>query len=71
MLLLFLLLLCTTLNSYIAVMVFCLAPHGLLSSDCEVVEILVVLALTLGDMMGLFLSWLWTIPGAFDTPARR
>ena len=44
-------------------MVFVLAPHGLLSSDAELVEVLLVLVLTVGYILGLFVSWLWKLPG--------
>lgn len=46
-------------TNYIAALVFCLAPHGLTVHDTELVETLLVLVLTLGYILGLFLSWLW------------
>jgi hypothetical protein len=53
---------------YLTTSVFCLAPHGLISTDAEIVQKLLVLTTSLSFAAGTSISWAWLAAGKIKCP---
>jgi hypothetical protein len=53
---------------YLTTSVFCLAPHGLISTDAEFVQQLLVLTTSLSFAAGTSISWAWLAAGKVKCP---
>lgn len=48
-------------DRYTVAAIFCLTPQGLLSSDAELVQMLLVLTTNISFVVGGCVSWLWVV----------